>query len=167
MSDKKETKLTLEQFKADNTELHEQIFSAGRAEGEKAERDTFAELQKACGDDNDLIVKCYSEGKTVTEALQMRAEKAEAENKELTEQLSKNSTETGKKKVDPAVTEFSDTATEPGKENQGEFNEAEATDEQLEEHFGKTKELQDEFGQVDYYVNFIKQQNAGRVKILH
>jgi len=153
--EQEKTKLTLEQFKADNAELHEQIFSAGRAEGEKAERDTFAELKKVCGDDDALLVECYSEGKSVTEALQMRATKAEALNKELAEKLSKQPAAGDKQKIDPAAQEFSDKAIEPGKEK-GKFDEAEATDEQLKEHFGKTKDLQDKFSCAEAYIAFVR-----------
>jgi len=160
MAEKNE-KLTIETFSEQYPDIRKQVFEAGIATGEKKERDMFKELRAACGDDHELAVACYAEGKTVTEALKMRAEKAEAANTELGAKV----TELKKKNVDPAVTEFSDTAPEPGKGDK--FDEKTATDDQLKKHFAESKDLRDEFklGGVDSYIAFKRKEDEGRVHI--
>jgi len=160
MAEKTE-QMTVEIFTDRHPDIRKQVFDSGTAEGEKKERDLFKELRAACGDDKDLVVKCFTEGKTAVEALKMRAEKAEAANTKLDARI----TELTKKKVDPAVTEFSDTATEPGKGEK--FDEKTATDDQLKEHFAKSKDLQDEYklGGADAYIAFKRKEAEGRVQI--
>jgi len=107
-----------ESFAAQYPDLHAEIFAAGKsegvAEGQKTERDLFASLKEACGDDHELLSQCFSEGKTAAEAMQLYADKLGKENTQLTATV----TELQKKRklVDPVVTEFSDEAGEPGAE---------------------------------------------------
>ena len=158
----KETEqMTVEKFAELHPDIRKQVFDAGMAEGEKKERDLFKELRAACGDDKELVVTCFAEGKTAVEALKMRAEKAEKTSAELTSKMAKLS----EKRIDPAKTEFSDTATEPGKGEK--FDEKTATDDQLKEHFAESKDIQDEFklGGVDAYVAFKRKEDEGRVHI--
>ena len=158
----KETEqMTVEKFAELHPDIRKQVFDAGMAEGEKKERDLFKELRAACGDDKELVVTCFAEGKTAVEALKMRAEKAEKTSAELTSKMAKLS----EKRIDPAKTEFSDTATEPGKGEK--FDEKTATDDQLKKHFAESKDIQDEFklGGVDAYVAFKRKEDEGRVHI--
>jgi len=149
------TKLTLDQFKTENTELHEQVFAAGIAEGEKKVTDRFERLKKVCDGDNELLVNCFAEGIDTADAMQKKIEKLSADNTELKEKLSKPPAVKSSQKIDPAVQEFSDKATEPGKET-GKFDEQEATDDQLKEHFGKTKDLQDNFSCAEAYIAAVR-----------
>ena len=153
MAEKTE-KLTIEKFTEQYPELHkelsEKVKAEGLAEGKKSEQDRFAELKDACGNDSGLLVECFSKGMTTGDALKMRAEKAEAANTKLGARV----TELTKKKMDPAVTEFSDTATEPGKGEK--FDEKTATDEQLKEHFAKTRDVQDRFSSAEAYIAAVR-----------
>lgn len=160
-------KMTIESFKADHSDLHAEVFNKGKADGEKAERDLFARIVEACGDDKAMAVQCFTDGKTPEEALQMRNDKLAKDNAELTVKLSKASTEktAPEKKVDPAKTEFSDDAG-----NQPEKLSADnQTEKQLRESFANDVKLQEEFGDdkegEDSYVAFVKNQKAGNAKI--
>ena len=107
MSDKKET-LTLDGFKTDHSDLFEQVFGKGKAEGEKAERDAFAKTVALCDGDNDLAVKCFTDVLSDVDTLQ-------AKNAKLAEELAevkKNPPAKPGKKVDAADMEFSDNADE-------------------------------------------------------
>lgn len=99
--------LTLDELKAERSDLFEQVFAKGKADGEKTERDAFARVVELCEGDNELAVKCFTESKTDVEVLQAKNAKLAAENAEL-----KNNPPKGKKKVDPAQGEFSDNADE-------------------------------------------------------
>jgi len=122
---KEHSMLTLEQFKTDQPDLYKQVFDLGHSEGQTAgeanERAIFTDLAAACGDDLDILVACYTEGKTVADALRMKTEKMAAENASLREQLAAKKTTTPAPPEDPAATEFSDTeqqqqdAAAPGK----------------------------------------------------
>lgn len=102
----------------------QQIIDEAYADGEKAERDVFAELKVACGDDAELLVQCLEEGKTKEEALQMRMDKMEEANKALKAELETAKAEKPEVKpevkaevkkgeiVTPAQAEFSDKASE-------------------------------------------------------
>jgi hypothetical protein len=108
---KEQPMLTLDQFKADNAELYQEIFALGIADGktkgEANERAIFTELQAVCGDDHDLLVTCYADGKTVADALVMKAEKMKAENETLRAQLAEAKKKPGKVE-DLGATEFAD-----------------------------------------------------------
>jgi len=147
----KETEqMTIEKFAELHPEIRRQVFDAGVTEGREKEWAMFAELSEACGDDHELAVKCFAEGKTVADALKMRAEKAEKANAELSEKLKTARTT----KIDPAVQEFSDTAAEPGKDEK--FDEKTATDDKLKEHFAATQAVQDEFSSAEAYIAAVR-----------
>jgi len=155
MANESKTKMTVEELTVDNfaeilPEIHQKIFDKGKAEGEKAERDIFTELKSICGDDTALLVQCFAEGKTVAETSAMLVAKTKAANQELQTKLAAAE----KKKIDPAVQEFSDQGTPPGAEDK--FDEAKATDVQLKEHFAKTKNLQDTFSSAEAYIAAIR-----------
>jgi len=140
--------LTAENLSTVLPEIHNQILAKGKTEGEQDVMRRFAELKKVCGEDNALLVKCFGESKNQQDALQMRAEKAEAQNKELADQLAKLK----KGKVDPATQEFTDTTSMKGDN----FDEKTANDEQLKEHFNKTQDLKDQFSSADSYIAAVR-----------
>jgi len=67
--------LTLEGFKLQYPDVHKQVFDAGKAEGEAEGRkkglEYFKRLAGVLDGDNDLLVECYSNGKSELEAIQM------------------------------------------------------------------------------------------------
>ena len=155
----------VESFAEQYPDLHEELFSNGKAEGfaegQQAERDLFAGLKEACGDDHELLVQSYSEGKTAAEAMQLRVEKLEKEKTQLGEKVTE--LQSKKPPVDPAVTEFTDGSTPPGGEEKGKGNE-----EAWKQEFAASEDLRAEFGDdVDAYVAFKKADGEGNVRIAH
>jgi len=138
--------LTGENFSTVLPEIYNQVLIKGKAEGEQAGKQRFADLQKVCGDDAALIVQCLSEGKTAADAASLRMIKLQAETKRLAEENAALKA----KRIDPAVPEFSDTAPAPG--TSGKFDEAKATDAQLKEHFAQTQDLKDRFSSAEAYI---------------
>lgn len=164
MSEKEKQALTLDTFKADHAELFKSVRDAAFAEGQKTERERFASLQKACGDDHALLVECFaSPTVTTADALGKSNEKLRAQLKAAHEKLSAAPAVSGKERPDAARVAFSEQPRPSEAPTQ--FNEAEATDEQLKEHFAKTPDVQAEFGSVDAYVAFVNADRDGRVKI--
>ncbi len=151
----KET-LTIETFAEEYPEIRSAVFAEGKAEGiAEAKKQTagqFAELQKICGSDNELLVQCLAEGKNPAEASAMKMAKLESANKELTEKLEKSS----EQKVDPAIDEFRDQAKTPGANEK--FDEAKATDQQLKDHYEANQDLQDEFHGVEAYLAYVQKE---------
>jgi len=146
-----------EQYPDLNVEILAKGKAEGMAEGQKAEHDSFAALQEACGDDHELVVQCFKEGKTAAEAMKLRLEKLEDEKTQLGEKV----TELQKKKtVDPAVTEFKDQAASTGSEEKGKGD-----DEAWKQEFSASEDLQSEFGEVETYVAFKQADKAGKVRI--
>jgi len=142
--------LTVENFPTVLPEIYNQVLIKGKAEGEQAGKQRFAELQKVCGDDAALIVQCLAEGKTAADASSLRMIKLQAETKRLAEENAALKA----KRIDPAVSEFSDQAPAPG--TSGKFDEAKATDAQLKEHFAATQDLQDRFSSAGAYVAYVR-----------
>jgi len=144
------------------TETLEQGKAAGMAEGKKEERVLFAALQEACGDDNELLVQCFSEGKTATEAMKLHADKLGKENTQLAEKVTE--LQKAKPAVEAARVEFSDEATPPGEETEtGSADEA-----ALKAEFAASADLQTEYGgDVNAYVAFKKADAEGQVRIAH
>jgi len=134
----------------------------GLAEGKKAEHDLFASLKEACGDDHELLVKCFSESKTATEAMQLHVEKLEKEKTQLNETVTK--LKTAKPAVEAARVEFSDEATPPGEETEtGSADEA-----ALKAEFAASADLQTEYGgDVKAFIAFKKADAAGQVTMAH
>jgi len=136
-------------------EFHSEIFAAGKtegiAEGQQTERELFATLKKACGDDHELLVQCYGEGKTAADAMQLRVEKLEKEKTQLGETV----TELQKKNppVHPAETEF--IAADKSQQT-GDIDESKATDEQLKQKFEQTQDLKDQFSSVEAYIASVR-----------
>lgn len=147
--------LTAETFAKVCPSIHTEIFDQGKATGEKAERDLFAQLKDACGDNHALTVQCFIEGKSVTDALKMRAEQAESRTTKLTSENAKLRAQS----VDPAEQEFSDSAPTPGStaEDQGEGTEA-----SWRLAFAASTDLQAEFrlGGVQAYIEMKKREQA-------
>ena len=143
-------------------EFHAQIKAEGVDEGKKEERASFVALQEACGDDHELLVQCFSEGKTAAEAMKLRVEKIEKEKTQLTATVA----ELQKKKpeVEAARTEFSDEATPPGEQTEtGSADEA-----ALKAEFAASADLQTEYGgDVKAYIAFKKADADGKVRIAH
>ncbi len=166
MAEETQTKIeSVESFAEQYPDLHAELFeqgkTAGLADGQKAERDLFAGLKEACGDDNELLVKCYGEGKTAAEAMKLHIEKIEKEKTQLTEKVTE--LQKVKSRVDPAVTEFTDKATPPGGEEKGKVSE-----EAWKQEFSASEDLRAEFGDnVDAYVAFKKADEEGSVRIAH
>lgn len=156
---------SVESFAEQYPELHAELFERGKteglAEGQKAERDLFAGLKEACGDDHELLVQCYGEGKTAAEAMKLRVEKLEKEKTQLGEKVTE--LQSKKPRVDPATNEFTDGATPPGGEKKGKGSE-----EVWKQEFAASEDLQAEFGDdVDAYVEFKKADKDGKVRIAH
>jgi hypothetical protein len=160
MSDKRTTELSIMDLTAENfaehcPDIRTKIFDQGKAAGEKAERTLFTELKAACGENHALLVECFSEGKSVTDALKLRAEQAEAGKVASDKKL----TALQQEHIDPATQEFTDAAPAPGAETPaaGEGDEASW---RLE--FKASKELQDEFrlGGVEAYIEVKKREAA-------
>jgi len=143
---------TAVQFAEQYPEIRKEVFDAGVAEGQKAAKEQFIEMQKVCSDDNELLVKCFAEGKNLAETQTARIEKLSATSKDLAQKLAEQ--QASQHKVDPATTEFNN---QPAAANQTDkFDETTATDDQLKERFSKTKELQDQFSCADAYVAAVR-----------
>jgi len=146
--------LTIETFAQQYPDIRAAVFAAGKAEGktegEQAGKQRFAELQKVCGDDAVLLVQCLAEGKTATEASQLRMTKLQADAKRLTDENAALKA----KKIDPAISEFSDTAPPPGTGDK--FDEGKATDEQLKTHYEQTQDLKEQFKSAAAYMAYVK-----------
>ena len=154
--------MTIEQFKADHEQLHQQVFEAGA----KSQTERFDRLRKVCGDDHALLVKCFTENMDTAEAQSAKIEKLSAQNQQLSQKLQEKQDDHPQKKPDPAVTEFNN---QPAVENQpdAKFDEKTATEEQLTEHFNSNQDLQDEFGDnVADYLSFVKNDRKGNIKVL-
>lgn len=149
--------ITKETFAAQYPDIRTAIFAegqtAGKAEGEKAERERFARLQKACGADSELLVKCFAENMDTGQAQAALIVKLSAANTALEKKLSE--IKPVEKKVDPAVNEFNN---QPGTEHKAadKFDEAKATDAQLKEHFAATQDIQDRFSSPESYIAAIR-----------
>jgi len=153
------TEMTLASFKSEHTDLYGQVFEAGRTEGKKTEQDLFAAIVTACGDDHELAIKCYSEGKTAMEALKMRNEKLAVELKAAKEASARHAPD-----ADPAEAEFADDqAKKAGAKSK---DPAEQTEAEQRETFQRSKELQAEFGgDENAYIAFLKAEADGRAKV--
>lgn len=151
---------SVEEFAAKYPGFYSDILASGVAtgavDGKLEVQASFAALQEACGDDKELLVQCFTENKTPTEAAKLRAEKLGKENSELTTKVTELQKE--KPAVEAAQTEFSDQATPPAGGDQIEAGSA--TDEAWKKEFAASKELQVEFGNdVESYIAF-KQADA-------
>ena len=166
--EKEHTMLTLDKFKADNEALYKEVFALGQAEGqtkgEANERAIFAELRDACGDDDTLLVACYSDGKTVADAFKMRAAKMKEANDALVAELAL-AKKTPPPAGDAAADEFSDAEEKQKKaaalalanKNGGDaFDAKAASDDELKAHFHATQDLKDQFSCADAYVASVK-----------
>ncbi|MBN1491157.1 MAG: hypothetical protein JXA69_14685 [Phycisphaerae bacterium] len=74
-NEKKSEAVTLESFKADYPEIYGQAVAAGTT----AERQRFAELREACGDDGELLATAFADGHDVTWALKQRNQRLATE----------------------------------------------------------------------------------------
>ena len=168
----KETHMDLAQFQQEHPDLHVQICEQAENKGRQAAMACFQELSEAVGEDPALVIRCFSEGKTVAEALKLHNEQLQAENTELAEQLKRQTpVPTSDKapekptpeKTDPALAEFSDEQTDTDKgQNSGNKTEA-----QFRAAFKQDQQLQIEFGgDEDAYVAYCQAENEGRVKRL-
>jgi len=157
-----EKQLTVESFKADESEIFGKIFEQGKAEGEKAERKLFDDICEACGNDHELAVRCYSEGKSAMEAMKMRNEKLAAELETAKEASERMIAE----KVDPAEGEFADDQAKAAAAKAKADDPAEQTEVEQRESFKKSKDLQAEFsGDEDAYITFLKVEASGQAKV--
>jgi len=147
--------MTIEKFAEKYPNLYQELYDKGKADGEKAERDLFNEVENVCGGDTELLIQCYKEGKTSEEALKMRAEKLEEANANLQTKLTeaeakKEQTTVEKETVDPATVEFKDDA---GKK---EAATEENTEEAWREKFRSDPKVREEFISEDGYVAYQK-----------
>ena len=153
-------------FAENYPKLHTEIFEAGKTEEAKESeangRAKFAALQEACGDDKELLVQCFTENKTPTEAAKLRAEKLGKENSELSAKV----TELQKEKpgVEAAQTDFSDQATPPG--DGGNTESGSADEDTLKKEFAADENLRSEFGNdVESYIAFKQADANGQVRM--
>jgi len=128
--------------------------AAGKAEGEKAERDRFARLQEACGNDSELLVKCFAENMDTGQAQAALIVKLSAANAELAKKLGEN--KPAEKKADPAVSEFNNQPDPEHKSADDKFDESKATDAQLKDRFTATQDIQDRFSSAEAYVAAVR-----------
>ena len=161
-----EKQLTVDSLKAEHEDIYNKIFQAGVAEGEKKERDRFAEIAELAEGDHELAIASFNEGRDNEAILKARNAKLAAALKASEEAAAQNAQQaggTGQEKVDPAVGEFTDDAAkQPAK-----GDEKKMTDEQLKEKFNSDEKLQAEFGHdVASYIAFIKAEKNGQVEIL-
>jgi len=167
MADTEETQTVIEiesveSFAELYPEFHKEILAVGLAKGQKQERDLFAELKEACGDDHELLVQCFSEGKTAAEAMKLRADKLGKKNAQLAEKVTE--LQKAKPAVEAARVEFTDEAKPPGEQTEtGSADEA-----ALKAEFAASADLQNEYGRdVEAYIAFKKADADGRVRIAH
>ncbi len=103
--------MTVEKLKSEFTEVHTDVFTAGQADGAEGERARFKTLQQACGDDTELLVQCFAEGKSETDALKLRNERLATKLAAASKQAAAPAA--AQPSVDPAVVEFAEQT--PGK----------------------------------------------------
>jgi len=154
---------SVESFAALYPVLFEEILTGGKveglAEGKKQERALFAALKDACGDDHELLVKCFDESKTATEAMKLHVEKLGKEKTQLTEQVTE--LQKAKPAVEAARVEFSDEATPPGEQTET----VSADEAALKAEFAASADLQTEYGgDVEAYVAFKQADARGQVR---
>lgn len=153
--------LTLEKFNSEYPDLYKEVFEKGIADGEKKERDLFVELEKVCGQNLNLLITCYKEGKTKDEAQQMLIVELQKVNTDMSTkivELEKTKTNTTPK-VDPAKVEFSDDA------NKVISNVDSNSEEGLKVEFAKSKELQETFKDVGRFLAFKRAEKNGQLQI--
>ena len=161
MAEKQENQMSVDILKTDHADVYDQVFVDGKAAGEKAERDLFSELQKVCGDDDQLLVESYIEGRTTEAALMAKNEKLAAENKKLQDQAAA-ARPAAPAKTEPADIEFSDDG--PGKKP----DPAKSDVENWTDEFTGSKQLQKEFPGPEGIKEFIawkKAETAGLAKV--
>lgn len=153
--------MTIDILREQYPDLVMEIQAGQMATGEKKERDLFAELEKVCGTDYELLIQCYKEGKTTVEAQQMLIAKLQKQNTDLQTKLAEKPVVKPEpvKKVDPAVIEFTDDASkvtpivDPNSE------------EGMRATFAASQELKNEFKDEKIYLAYRKAEKAGQVKI--
>lgn len=159
-----ENKMTLDTFKADHTELHDKIFGMGKAEGEKSERDLFAEISAACPDPA-LAVKCYKEGKSAVEAKDAfkdaeiaRLTKA---NEDAAAALKAKGTQSNDQE---ALNEFSDRS-DAHDETVATGSTEGMTDDELKAKYAADPKIKADFLTADDYVSFTRNDDKGLIGV--
>jgi len=116
--------LTAETLQAEHGAVYQAVFEAGRAAGIEGEKSRFAVLKGACGEDRDLLVTAFAEGRDESWALKEANGRLAAQLKAAREQLANPTRSgaagppTGKKPVlDKATQEFIE---QPGPPKAGE-----------------------------------------------
>ncbi len=179
--DVKMAKLKLEQFKADNPDLFEEIRKAahdeGKAEGVQGQIVLFKAIQDVCPDPA-VAAKCFNDGLDADAA---KTAYLESENASLKAKLAAKDdgetelSEAERKaqvvldgKASAAQMEFADDATKVKKKKGVSEDEAKMTDKQLQERFDNSDELKEEFGLDGFgsYKAFVRHNAKGAVKIL-
>lgn len=114
MAEEKEIKLTAETFAVEYPDIHQQITTAARTEGERSQKDLFAAICELAPDDPAFVVEQFKAGKSADEA------------KTALIAVLKDKAKNPPKKPDAAEQEFSDKQTqttakdkEEGKEGDG------------------------------------------------
>jgi len=108
--------MTVDRLKSEFADVHAEIFNAGERDGAEGEMTRFKALREACGDDAELLVTCFAEGKSVTDAQQMRIERLE---KQLFAASKPSATNGAETTTDPAITEFKEQVPGPTKTDEG------------------------------------------------
>jgi hypothetical protein len=115
---KDEPGLTAETLKAEHGDVYKAVFEAGRTEGSQAEKNRFAALQGVCGEDRELLVTAFAEGRDEAWALKEANGRLAMQLKAAREQLAKPPV--GKKpQHDAATQEFLE---QPAPQKPGEKN---------------------------------------------
>lgn len=137
-------------FKATAAKEASDAKAAGLADGVKAEKERFGKFCERFKDDAAFCVEQFNAGKSLDEATVAYAEKLKVE-------LAKSKEQKPADKKDPATTEFTDTQTAPAAPAVP-SNEAE-----MKAKFEKDKALQEEFGDVNTYIAYLKADANGQV----
>jgi len=114
------TVLTAESLKAEHGEVYKAVFEAGRAEGAVAEKNRFTALREACGEDKELLITAFTEGRDESWAMKEANGRLATQLKAVREQLAKPLAGASKKpEHDAATQEFLE---QPAPQKPGEKN---------------------------------------------
>jgi hypothetical protein len=144
--------LTPDVLRTEYPEVFAAVRNAASAEAIQAEKERFEAIRKACGDDAALAGECFAAGLTVADALGKRNAKLSADLAAANEKLNKTAVQSP---IDKATAEFK-AQPAPADKDKAAFDEAKATDTELEAHFAATQDLRDRFSSAKAYVAHIR-----------
>jgi hypothetical protein len=157
MAEEKETtvaEMTAETFAADYPDLLNQIKADAVKEGQKQVKEMFTKFAERFGDDPAFCIEQFRKDANLDDATLEYAKKQKKE-KDAAIEAAKN-----KRLSDPAAQSFSDDQDNIDK------NKAKATGEEgWKKEFADSQKLQDEFGDVKFYIAFKRADEKGQVRV--